>query len=90
MFRAESITDLSVDLEIRVRLTLRGLVWDFVGEDYGQRASWILMTLEQLVGNNARKQAIFFLAIFGSGCEDGNHWDTPAELTCTQRHSDTN
>lgn len=54
-------TNIPLALEMRTRLTLRGLVWDMVGDDFAHRASWVLATINQLIGNHARQQAIFFL-----------------------------
>ena len=79
-------TNLPLALEMRTRLTLRGLVWDMVGDDFAHRASWVLATINQLIGNHARQQAIFFLTVFGFVCEDSaDHWGEPSEMTVAQK-----
>lgn len=79
-------TKLPLALEMRTRLTLRGLVWDLVGDDFAHRASWVLATINHLIGNHARQQAIFFLTVFGFVCEDSvDHWDEPSEMTVSQK-----
>ena len=89
ILNAETLTDftnLPLKLEMKTRLCMRGLVWDFVGDDFAHRASWVLATIKQLIGPNARQQAIFFLSVFGYACEDsGDHWEEPSEMTISQK-----
>lgn len=72
--------------EMETRLLLRCLTWDFAGNDYNYRASWILSVMKQYVGDKPHQQAMVLLLLFGPACQDSlTHYDQPSGLTVTQK-----
>ena len=87
MIDTPDVTTVDLNLEMTLRLLLRSLVWDLVGDDYALRASWVLTTMKHFVGDNVKSQAIFLLIAFGYTCDDTNdHYTKPDTLSYYQRN----
>merc|ERR1719369_1590894 len=70
LIEMSDVSKVPLEVEMKLRLMLRSLVWDLVGDDYSLRASWISSTLRYFSGNDSKQQAMFFLVTFGYSCED--------------------
>ena len=86
--RINHMRDISLETEMKLRLVFRCLMWDLVGEDYDERATWIMATFRYFIGPDSepKAQALVFLLTFGYPCSDAlTHYDNASDLNFYQR-----